>query len=216
VSDTGLGIPAEMQEHIFEMFAQVNRSMETGGGGLGIGLTLVKSLVEMHGGTIEVHSDGANQGSQFTVLLPAELLVLGTGPPASEELSAVAVTRRRVLVVDDNRDAAETLAAMVGLLGHEIRIAYDGAEAVATAEAWLPEVILMDIGMPRLNGYEAARQIRAAGWGREMLLIATTGWGQDDDRRRTREAGFDYHLVKPVEQTVVQELLAGSCEAAAS
>ena len=214
VSDTGLGIPAEMQEHIFEMFAQVSRTMETGGGGLGIGLTLVKSLVEMHGGTIEVSSAGANQGSQFTVLLPAELLVPGNAQPAEAEPLEFGTAKRRVLVVDDNRDAAETLGAMVGLLGHEVKIAFDGVEALQAAELWLPDAILMDIGMPRLNGYEAARQIRAAGWGREMLLIATTGWGQEDDRRRTKEAGFDFHLVKPVEQTVVQALLAGSCEPA--
>jgi CheY-like chemotaxis protein len=215
VSDTGLGIPAEMQEHIFEMFAQVSRTMETGGGGLGIGLTLVKSLVEMHGGTIEVSSAGANRGSQFTVLLPAELLVHGSSQPAHAAPVEFGTAKRRVLVVDDNRDAAETLGAMVGLLGHEVKIAFDGAEALRAAELWLPDAILMDIGMPRLNGYEAARQIRAAGWGREMLLIATTGWGQEDDRRRTKEAGFNFHLVKPVEQTVVQALLAGSCEAAA-
>ena len=214
VSDTGLGIPSEMHERIFDMFTQVNGSMEMGGGGLGIGLTLVKSLVEMHGGTIEVESAGANQGSRFTVVLPAELRVTAIGQTPPEAPTSVAMARRRVLVVDDNRDAAETLGTMVGLLGHEVKIAFDGADAVAAAESWQPDVILMDIGMPRMNGYEAARQIRGAGWGREMLLIATTGWGQEDDRRRTKEAGFDHHLVKPVEAARVQELLAGVCTAA--
>ena len=210
VADTGVGIPAEMQQQVFEMFAQVDRSLETGSGGLGIGLTLVRSLVELHGGTVEVHSDGLNRGCQFTVRLPA-LESAEAAEPSPPVADAVPASGRklRVLVVDDNRDAAETLAHLVGLLGHEVHLAYDGEEAVAAATAGQPDVILMDLGMPKLNGYDAARQIRAASWGQELLLIATTGWGQEDDRRRTKEVGFDHHLVKPVEMRVLHDLLAG-------
>jgi PAS domain S-box-containing protein len=209
VKDNGVGIPPEMRECIFEMFAQIDRPMEKGWGGLGIGLTLVKSLVEMHGGTVEVHSEGVNQGSEFVIRLPVR------EPPPVEEfrmpdtaVNTPSTGRYRVLVVDDNQAAAEMLRIMVQALGNEVRVAYDGQEAVAAAADFMPDIVVMDIGMPRMNGYEAARHIRKQPWGRKMLLIALTGWGQDEDKRRTQEAGFDHHLVKPAEPAELQQLLA--------
>ncbi len=209
VADNGIGIPSEMTHHIFEMFAQIDRPMEKGYTGLGIGLTLVKSLVEMHGGTIEVHSDGANQGSQFRVFLP-----FGTdrtdynGQQVSDGVEMASPSLRKILVVDDNRAAAEMLAMIVKMLGHEVRVANDGREGVDAAREFQPDVILMDIGMPRMNGYEAARVIRGQDWGTGIHLVALTGWGQDEDRKRTREAGFDHHLVKPAEPADLLKVLA--------
>jgi CheY-like chemotaxis protein len=206
VSDTGLGIPADMHELIFEMFTQV-RDMEGGHQGLGIGLTLVKRLVEMHGGTVTVESEGRNQGSRFYVRLPT--MVQSAPRPAFGSGGALrpASVKRRVLVVDDNADALSTLSMLVKIMGHDVFEARDGAEAVRLAEQHRPDVVLMDIGMPNLNGYDAAKQIRAESWGRDMVLVATTGWGQDEDRQRTRAAGFDQHLVKPVDHAALQAIL---------
>ena len=209
VRDTGLGIPAEFIPRLFDMFSQVDRGVEKATGGLGIGLALVKGLVEMHGGTVAAESPGPGQGSTFTVRLPvARNPEPGTrngepGTPA-EDGSSLRVpgsgfrARRRVLVVDDNRDAAESLAEMLRLLGNEVVTAHDGLEAVAAAERVRPDVVLMDIGMPRLNGLDATRRIRREPWGAGMTILALTGWGQDDDRARSRAAGCDGHLVKPV------------------
>jgi PAS domain S-box-containing protein len=207
VQDTGIGIPAASLPHIFDMFSQVDRSIERATGGLGIGLALVKGLVEMHGGTVAAESAGPGQGSVFTVTLP--ILVQDAPVETPPEAMPLHAVKRRVLVVDDSRDGAESMALMLQLLGDEVKTAYDGIEAVAQAEAFRPEVILMDVGMPRLNGLEATRQIRAQPWGKGMTIIALTGWGQEGDKERSREAGCDAHLVKPVSLPVLEALLAG-------
>jgi signal transduction histidine kinase/ActR/RegA family two-component response regulator len=208
VRDDGIGIPSEMKDRIFEMFAQIDRSMERSYSGLGIGLTLVKRLVEMHGGRIEVHSEGRNQGSEFVVRLPTEGARAERETTDERPKAEAPAGGLRVLVVDDNRPAADILAKVIRLLGNEVRTAYDGREGVAVADEFRPEVILMDLGMPNMNGYEATREIRRFDWGGGVMIVALTGWGQDEDRRRTEEAGFDRHLVKPVEPSTLQKLLA--------
>ena len=209
VEDDGVGIPAPMLPRVFEMFTQVDRSLEKSQGGLGIGLSIVKRLVEMHGGTVEARSGGHGLGSEFVVHLPLPLLSpLQPQAPGSEREEAGAPARRRVLVADDNADAAESLAMMLEIMGNEVRTANDGVEAVETAAAFRPDLILLDIGMPRLNGYDACRRIREQPWGGGIVIIALTGWGQDEDRRLSQEAGFDRHLVKPVEPAVLEQLLA--------
>ena len=210
VEDTGIGIPEEMLPRVFEMFTQVDRSLERTEGGLGIGLTLVKRLVEMHGGTVEARSDGPGKGSQFVVSLPfaEEFTDQRTQEPIRDRESLVTPVTRRILVVDDNWDAAESLVMLLRMMGNEVHTAQDGLEAVEIAAAVRPEVVLLDIGLPRLNGYEAARQIREQVGGAEMVLVALTGWGQEEDRRRSKEAGFDHHLTKPVDFDTLQELIA--------
>jgi len=207
IKDTGQGIAAEDLAHVFEMFYQGSGSTGSDKPGLGLGLTLVQKLVHLHGGTVCAQSPGPGMGSEFTVRLP--LLVefpAGTEVPASEVLALR--PGRCILVVDDNRDAAASLATLLELEGHEIHLAYDGVEAVRTAAALRPDVILLDIGLPQINGYEAARMIRGEAWGKTMKLVALTGWGQTDDHARSQEAGFDRHLVKPVELEVLNRLLA--------
>lgn len=206
VRDSGVGIAAEQFPRIFEMFTQIDTSLERSRGGLGIGLTLVKSLVEMHGGTVQVRSAGIKQGSEFVVRLPLLADVPDQLLPEPEPLEPM--QRRRILVVDDNRDAATSLAELLELTGHETRIAHDGLEAVQAAESFGPDVVLLDIGLPKLNGFEAARMIRQQPWGKAMMLVALTGWGQEEDRRKSSEAGFDAHLVKPADPVVLTELLA--------
>ena len=211
VRDTGLGIPSDRLGSIFDMFNQVDRSIERAQGGMGIGLTLVRRLVELHGGSVLATSDGPGRGSEFVVRLPLlkpiseferharpELRLL---PPAQRQAA------RRALVVDDNVDSADSLATLLRVTGHEAITAHDGVEALATAERFRPEVVFLDIGMPRMNGYDAARRIRQQEWGRDMLLVAVTGWGKDEDRRRSREAGFDAHLVKPADSNELLRLL---------
>jgi PAS domain S-box-containing protein len=207
VTDTGIGIPANMIERIFDMFTQVDGSLERSHGGLGIGLTLVKRLVEMHGGTVEAHSAGVNQGSEFVVRLPAVVGLL-TEAPSTDRVGQAAGAKRRILVVDDNENAAKVLGMLLTALGNDVRTTFDGFTAIELAETFLPEIILLDIGMPKLNGYETARRIREQPWGKNMVLAALTGWGQEEDKRRTREAGFDHHFVKPVEPAILQKLLA--------
>lgn len=208
VRDTGAGIPADMLPRIFEMFTQVNRSSDWSQGGLGVGLTLVKRLVEMHGGTVSARSDGPNKGSEFVVRLPVVL------PPSSidrgDREPAVSISAMRILVVDDNRDSAASLGMLLRIMGNEVRLAHDGQEAVNIAEEYRPDVVLLDIGLPRINGYEAARQIRQQPWGQRIVLIATTGWGQESDRRRSKDAGFDHHLVKPIHTASLGQLLAST------
>jgi PAS domain S-box-containing protein len=210
VKDTGMGIPAEKLPRLFEMFFQVDRSLERAQGGLGIGLSLVRRLVELHGGRVEAHSDGPGRGSEFVAHLPALVeppkIVPSPRPAAEGETKD---SGRRILVVDDNQDSADSLAMLLGMTGHEVETAYDGLEAVEAAERVRPDVVLLDLGMPRLNGYDACRRIREQPWGKDVVLIALTGWGQEEDRRRTAEAGFDGHLVKPVDHAALAELLAG-------
>jgi CheY-like chemotaxis protein len=208
VKDTGVGIAAEHLGGIFEMFTQVESSLERSRSGLGIGLTLVKTLVEMHGGTVEAHSDGPGRGSEFVVRLPVLLGTPEALPVAAQHLEASPVVRRRVLIVDDNRDAAEWLATLLSLSGHETHIALDGDHAVKAAERLLPDAILLDIGLPRIDGYEVCRRIREQPWGRGLMIVALTGWGQEEDRQKSREAGFNTHLVKPVDDEVILNLLA--------
>jgi PAS domain S-box-containing protein len=207
VRDAGLGIPADMLPKIFEMFTQVNRSLGWSQGGLGIGLTLVKRLVEMHGGSVEARSDGPGKGSEFTVRLPIAPASASHQPPKSEGEKTAAPARQRILVVDDNKDSADSMSMLLGIMGMEVRTAYDGLEAVEAAAAFNPDVVLMDIGMPTLNGYEAAARIREKPWGKDMVLVAVTGWGQEEDRRRSEKAGFNFHMVKPVDPAVLKQLL---------
>jgi signal transduction histidine kinase/ActR/RegA family two-component response regulator len=208
VRDNGIGIPAEMQPRIFDLFTQVDRSVERSEGGLGIGLTLVQRLVELHGGSVEAHSDGPGQGSEFIVRLPVAAEVQGAGPQgAAGGTESMVSAARRILVVDDNRDAADSLGLLLRLMGNEVRTAHDGLEAVGAAAAFRPDVVLLDIGLPKLSGYEVARRIREQEGGKDKLLVALTGWGQDEDRRRSREAGFDHHMTKPVEFDALQKLL---------
>lgn len=206
VSDNGIGIPTEALPKIFDMFSQVDRSIERSSGGLGIGLALVKGLVEMHGGTVTVDSPSLGGGSTFSVKLP--LAEWRPVPEPSNLQNGTHQPGRRILVVDDNTDSAATMAMMLRLLGDEVRTASDGLAAVETAEDFLPHIILMDIGMPRLNGLDATRRIRQRPWGEQMKIVALTGWGQDGDKERTRAAGCDGHLVKPVNLSDLEKVLA--------
>jgi len=207
VRDTGIGLAKDQLGRIFELFAQVDNSLERARDGLGLGLTLVKKLVEMHYGSVEACSSGPGRGSEFLVRLP---LLRDPPPTAPREQSGVkpqTVVARRILVVDDNRDSANSLAMLLKLLGHTVDTAHDGLEAVERAATFRADVILLDIGMPRLNGYEAARRIRQQRQ-KGLKLVALTGWGQEEDRQRSEEAGFDAHLVKPVDFAALTKLLA--------
>lgn len=207
VKDSGIGIAPDKLHFIFEMFSQVDQTLERAQSGLGIGLTLAKRLVELHGGSIEGFSEGAGKGSEFVVRLP---ITIDQQMPVAEATGTnQANTRNRILIVDDNRDSAESLAEVLALTGNEIFLAHDGEAAVATAEAQRPDAILLDIGLPKLNGFNACRRIRENPWAENTLIIALTGWGQEDDRRKSAEAGFDSHLVKPVNLTELMNLLAG-------
>ncbi len=208
VRDSGLGIPLEMQPRIFDLFVQVDPSIHRSQGGLGVGLTLVRSLVEMHGGSVDAFSEGPGQGSEFVVRLP--LIAM----PAPEEKEGPMETsgrpsgaRRKVLVVDDNRDSAETVAKLLEIMGHQVRTARDGFEALDATKQFAPEVVLLDIGLPGLDGYELARQLREQPDFGSRVLVALTGYGQEEDRRRSKEAGFDFHLVKPVDPETLLALI---------
>jgi CheY-like chemotaxis protein/anti-sigma regulatory factor (Ser/Thr protein kinase) len=208
VADSGVGIPSDKREYIFEMFTQIDRGGDSMPAGLGIGLTLVKRLVEMHDGTISVECRGQNLGSCFRVELPMVLPAIERSVPIIPSVGAMRATKRRVLIVDDNADALASLGMVVRALGSETFDAHDGLEAIESAGNLRPDVILMDIGMPKLNGYDAARRIRQEPWGHDMLMVATTGWGKEEDRQRSKDAGFDLHLVKPVDISAVQQVLA--------
>jgi len=209
VADTGIGIPSEQLSRCFDMFTQVTAAQEHAQGGLGIGLSLARSLVEMHGGSIEARSEGPGKGTEFIVRLPALDGAPAFQMPKAEDGAGIkAATARRVLVVDDNRDVAESLALLLRATGHDVEVAHDGLEAVEAAARYAPDVVLLDIGMPRQDGYAACRRIREHRWGQDMRIVALTGWGQDDDRRKIEEAGFDGHLVKPVEPSVLLGWLA--------
>ena len=205
VKDTGLGIPADMLQHIFELFAQEERSIERSRGGLGIGLTLARRLVALHGGELDAQSDGPGLGSEFTIRLPAaQEQYAGAARISPEEIPTTHPLR--ILVVDDNEDSAESMAMFLSLTGHEVQTAHDGLQAVERAAEFQPAAVLLDIGLPNLNGYEAAQRIRAQR-GKDIVLVALTGWGQEEDRRRSKQAGFDHHLTKPVELDELRRLL---------
>ena len=209
VRDTGIGIPAEALPGIFDMFSQVDHSLERAQGGLGIGLTLAKQLLEMHGGRIEARSDGPNKGAEFIARLPTVKVAVRRERAENAAQPRARVPSCRILVADDNRDAAESMSTVLRMMGNEVRTVHDGLQAVEEAAAFRPDMVLLDIGMPRLNGYEAARRIRAARWGKSIMVVARTGWGQDEDKRRASEAGFDRHFPKPVDPGDLEQLIAG-------
>ncbi len=206
VKDNGVGIAHDKLPHIFDVFTQVDSSLERSQGGLGIGLALVRQLVELHGGSVTAKSDGLGHGSEFVVRLP--VMAEHISSPTAAMPTNGKTPQHRVLIVDDNRDSARTMALMLQLKGHETQTAHDGLEAVAAAEDFRPTFVLLDIGLPKLNGLEVARKLRAQPWGRDIFLAAMTGWGQDDDRRKSTEAGFNAHLVKPADFTTLTELFA--------
>jgi CheY-like chemotaxis protein len=188
------------------MFTQVDTSLERSRDGLGIGLTLVKTLVEQHGGTVEARSDGLGRGSEFVVRLP--IPARAAEPRAAPRVEPRPAIRRRILIVDDNEDGAASLAMMLKLEGHETETAHDGLEALEVSERFRPDAMLLDIGLPKLNGYEVCRRIRERPWGKDVMLVAVTGWGQEEDRDQSKAAGFDTHVVKPVDREAVGTLLA--------
>jgi signal transduction histidine kinase len=207
VRDNGIGIEPEMASRVFELFVQAPRARQQGTGGLGVGLTLARRLVEMLGGRLELRSEGVGRGSEFIVSLPLARPLADQG--AQPDLSDPALTtKKRILVVDDNHDSAEMLAAMLTAWGQQARVAFDGLSALATGRDFRPHVVLLDIGMPTMDGYETARRLRAEAWGQEATLIAVTGWGQESDLQRTRDAGFEHHLLKPVAPRRLRMLIA--------
>ena len=207
VRDNGVGIAQENLGGLFEKFSQVRSTQDRTGGGLGIGLALSKGLVHMHGGTIVASSPGVGEGSEFVIRLP----IAAEQAPAPIDVARTATTvpagGLKVLVADDNEDAVESAAMVLSLNGNDVKLARDGLEAVEAAGRYRPDVVLLDIGMPKLNGFEACRRIRSEPWGRNMLVVAVTGWGQEEDRRRTAEAGFDAHFTKPVDFASVMALI---------
>lgn len=211
IRDTGIGISPQMLGNVFEMFAQIEPDQERSEGGLGVGLALVKGLVELHGGRIEAHSRGVGCGSEFVATIPCLHASTGSFPqlkepdPAGEQRKKV----RTILVADDNEDGAESLAMLLRLSGYQVVVAHTGLEAQALAAAHCPQIAILDIGMPGLSGYELAQAIRREAWGRSMTLIAVTGWGQEEDRRKSKAAGFDHHLTKPVDITELERLFDG-------
>jgi PAS domain S-box-containing protein len=210
VRDTGVGIPTEMLPNIFEMFAQADRSLERSQGGLGIGLSLVRGLVRLHGGTVTARSEGPGKGSEFVIRLPLHQVegMIAAAPVAREPaLPRAPRVPRRVLVIDDNVDGARTLEKLLKMLGHQVAVTHDGGSGLAEARGFKPDIVILDIGLPGMNGYEVARMMRKIPGLREVLLVAMTGWGKDEDRRKAMEAGFNAHLVKPVELQDLEALL---------
>ena len=210
VRDSGIGIAHEHLDKVFDLFSQLPPALSLAQGGLGIGLSLVRGLAELHGGSISAHSDGVGQGSTFTLRLPLPAVPLPAPAPANRRL--LAGTREgKVLVIDDSVDAAESLALALDILGYDVRTAYDGAAGMAAAQAFMPRVILLDIGLPHMNGYDVARLLRSQPCGQHAILVAVTGWGQDKDRQMASDAGFDLHLTKPVDfyelDAVLQKML---------
>jgi CheY-like chemotaxis protein len=201
-----------MLPRLFEIFTQVDQSLERSQGGLGIGLSLVKALVELHGGRVEARSEGLGKGAEFVVVLPTAKGAPHARPTPTSRLddsatSATSKPRRRILIVDDNRDGADTLARVLEMLGNDTRAVYDGAEAVEVAETYRPSMVLLDLGLPRLNGFEACEHLRRREWCKGVVIVAVTGWGQEQFRRRSEEAGFDHHMVKPVDPIELMKLL---------
>jgi CheY-like chemotaxis protein len=207
VSDTGIGMAPETVQDVFGIFSQATPALQRSQGGLGIGLYLVRSLAEMHGGSVAAASPGAGRGSRFSVTLPLAPDAAEGAAPQQAAAGDSQTATLRVMVADDNRDGADSLAALFRMLGNEVRTAYDGLEAVQVAATYRPQLAVLDIGMPRLNGYDAARRIREQAQQRKLVLVALTGWGQESDRQRAAEAGFDRHLTKPVTPEALLELL---------
>jgi signal transduction histidine kinase/ActR/RegA family two-component response regulator len=208
VKDSGIGFDPESLTDMFTMFAQVGSAIDRAEGGLGIGLALVKGLTALHGGTVSARSAGAGHGSEFAIHLPRGLIVTHAAPPADPTDLSVGTSRTlRVLVADDNRDAADSLATILEMSGNEVSVAHSGEEALRLALLEEPQAIILDIGMPGMNGYEVARRVREETWGKKTLLIAVTGWGQAEDKQRSRDAGFDHHLTKPIDVGDVERLL---------
>jgi two-component system CheB/CheR fusion protein len=208
VSDNGIGIPQPLLARIFEMFYQGDEGRLTRGGGLGIGLTLARSLAEMHGGTITVSSEGANRGSKFEVRLPVAELPAEVVAKEPQRTSSETLGGHRVLIVDDNTDAARTLGMLVETLGqNEVHVAYNGDDALRIAQEHRPDIVLLDLKMPGMDGYEVARRLRSESWGRDLTLVALTGWALEDHRRRSRDAGFDRHLTKPADISALAAVL---------
>jgi signal transduction histidine kinase/ActR/RegA family two-component response regulator len=212
VTDTGIGIPRDRIDEIFQPFVQLDRTLEKARGGLGIGLALAQRIVAMHGGKLTAESEGPGKGSRFRIELPgvqpAPEPAAETTAPAASAPAAGAARPIRVLVADDNVDSADSLALLLSRVGHEVVVANDGLEALRRAEETRPDLALLDIGMPGLNGYDVARRIRSESWGTAMRLVALTGWGQHEDKTQATEAGFDAHLTKPVEMSALRELVA--------
>ncbi len=210
VRDNGVGIPADLLPRMFDLFTQAERTLDRAEGGLGIGLTLVRRLTELHEGAVEAHSEGPGRGSEFVVRLPLLRATLPTvsATKSNDHNQINSCSRRRILVVDDNRDAAESLALLLRLVGHEVRTVYDGPQALVVAEGYQPGLVLLDIGLPGMNGYEVARQMQSASWSSHTKLVALTGYGGEDDRRRAQAAGFAHHMVKPVDLDALHRLLA--------
>jgi signal transduction histidine kinase len=209
VRDTGIGVPPDVLERVFEPFVQSDGSLARSEGGLGVGLTLVRSLVEMHGGRVEAHSPGLGQGSEFVIRLPARVPVEAPAPAPQPSPAAAAARGLKVLVVEDNIDAAESLASLLRIWNHDVTVVHDGRSALDAARANPPEVVLLDIGLPGLDGYQVARKLREDLGLDSALLVAMTGYGQPEDRRRSHEAGIHHHFVKPVEPMVLRNLLSG-------
>jgi CheY-like chemotaxis protein len=209
IRDNGIGIDTGQMAHIFELFQQVDQSLEKGQGGLGVGLSLARSFVEMHGGRIEARSDGLGQGSAFVVSLPVRAAAPGARKGSAAEPATIAPGRhrRRILIADDNVDSSFVMAAALRAAGHEVQTTHDGRTAVEIVRSFRPDLAILDIGMPQLNGYDAARQIRQEAPAVRPTLVAITGWGQDEDRRRAFDAGFDRHLTKPVDLRIIQQLI---------
>jgi CheY-like chemotaxis protein/anti-sigma regulatory factor (Ser/Thr protein kinase) len=207
VKDDGVGIPAESLPRVFDMFTQVDRSTGAARGGLGVGLSIVRNLVTLHGGTVEALSEGPGRGAEFVVRLPILSAPAPLAPSPPEVVAATAAARRRILVVDDNQDSAACLALLLEMKGNDVRTAHDGLAALGTAEAFRPHVIFLDIGMPGLDGHAVCRKLRTEAWGRALPIVALTGWGQAEDRRRSEESGFTRHLVKPVEPASLDRLM---------
>jgi CheY-like chemotaxis protein len=210
VRDNGIGIAPEMLPRVFDMFMQVEGSTDRSQGGLGIGLTLVRRLVEMHGGKIEARSAGLGRGSEFLVRLQAltEPAFESVRKPPEDSSAQAPSGARRVLIVDDNADSAESMAVLLRFHGHEVRLAYNGQAALEEAHAFRPEVMFLDLDLPKVDGYEVARRLRREPAMRDMTMVAMTGYGQEEDRQRTQEAGFQSHMVKPVDFDKIEELLA--------
>jgi CheY-like chemotaxis protein len=209
VRDDGIGIDPDVLPHVFDLFQQADRSLDRAQGGLGIGLTLARYLVELHGGSIEARSDGLSDGSEFIVRLPVlDEVELSRRKPATKEIRRSPVRPLRILVVDDNVDSADSLTLLLRHTGHTVEVAYDGSRALELAESFEPEVAFLDIGLPGMNGYDLAQQLRSKRALKKTLLIALSGYGREDDVRRAREAGFDHHLTKPADFEDVQDLLA--------